>query len=151
MQQLRPTPFDVVFENAAETTFPAIRTALGESPRDPRDRDGFLMNREVVSLLRELRPDEGLGEGIDQLAALIHHGYLFWAGGGHTVRLSSDHLPDILGHSSVSTPQLDGPALYTQLPERRGWAPVIPCPPLQPIGGSVPYPDPQRDGMRALG
>src|SRR3954470_2584850 len=151
MQQLRPTPFDVVFENAAETTFPAIRTALGESPRDPRDRDGFLMNREVVSLLRELRPDEGLGEGIDQLAALIHHGYLFWAGGGHTVRLSSDHLPDILGHSSVSTPQLDGPALYTQLPERRVWAQGIPRDPPEPLDGWFQYHDPNGEVLRVLG
>src|SRR3954466_12596949 len=126
MQQLRPTPFDLVFETAAQTTFPAIRTALGEPGRDPRDPDGFLMLREVVSLLRELRPDEGLGEGIDQLAALVHHGYLFWADGGHCVRLSPDQLLDVLGRGSLSDPQPDGPALYTQLPERRVWAQVIP-------------------------
>src|SRR4051812_44000477 len=141
MQQLRPTPFDLVFETAAQTTFPAIRTALGESGHDPRDRDGFLMLREVVALLRELRPDEGLGEGIDQLAALVHHGYLFWDGGGHTVGLSPDQLTDLLGRSSVSVPQLDGPALYTQLPERRGGAPGLPRGPPPPINRWVhdPY------------
>src|SRR6187200_3047487 len=114
MQQLRPTPFDLVFENAAQTAFPAIRTALAESGRKPRDRDGFLLLREVVSLLRELRPEEGLGEGIEQLAALVHHGYLFWAEGGHTVRLSSDQLPELLGRGPLSDPEPDGPALYTQ-------------------------------------
>ena len=54
MQQVRPTPFDLVFETAAQATFPIIQTALGESGRDPRDRDGFLMLREVIALLREL-------------------------------------------------------------------------------------------------
>ena len=96
MQRLRPTPFDLVFETTAQTTFPAIRTALDEAGHDARNRDGFLMLREVVSLLRDLRPEDGLGEGIDQLAALVHHGYLFWAGGSLTVKLSSDQLPDFL-------------------------------------------------------
>ena len=151
MQQLRATPFDLVFESATQTTFPAIRTALVESGRDPRDRDGFLMLREVVSLLRELRPDEGLGEGIDQLAALVHHGYLFWAEGGHTVRLSSDQLPDILGRAPLSYPQPDGPALYTQLPERRVWAQVIPGDPHEPLDGWFQYHDPESGLLRVLG
>ena len=151
MQELRATPFDLVFESATQTTFPAIRTALGESGRDPRDRDGFLMLREVVSLLRELRPDEGLGEGIDQLAALVHHGYLFWADGGHTVRLSSDQLPDILGRAPLSDPQPDGPALYTQLPERRVWAQVIPGDPHEPLDGWFQYHDPESGLLRVLG
>lgn len=151
MQQVRPTPFDLVFETAAQANFPIIQTALGESGRDPRDRDGFLMLREVVSLLRELRPDEGLGEGIDQLAALVHHGYLFWAGGGQTVRLSSDQLLDILGPGSFSDPPPDGPARYTQLPERRVWAQVIPGDPHEPLDGWFQYHDPEAGLLRVLG
>src|SRR5215204_6028127 len=96
MQRFRPNPFDLVFETTAQTTFPAIRTALDQAGLDPRNRDGFLMLREVVSLLRDLRPEDGLGKGIDQLAALVHHGYLFWAGGGLTLELSSDQLPEFL-------------------------------------------------------
>ncbi len=88
----RPTPFDLVFQPAAQTSFPTIREALELAGQDPRDRDRFLMLREVVTLLRELRPDEGLGEGIDQLAALVHHAYLFWDGGGLTVELPLDRL-----------------------------------------------------------
>src|SRR3954471_14028103 len=123
MQQLRPTPFDLVFETAAGTTFPAIRTALGKAGNDPRERDAFLILREVVSLLRELRPEEGLGEGIDQLAALVHHGYLFWAAGSPSVELPGEHLADLL---ATPPPDLGGteepPAYYVQLPERRIWA-----------------------------
>jgi len=151
MQQVRPTPFDLVFETAAQSTFPIIQTALDQSGHDPRDRDGFLMLREVVSLLRELRPDEGLGEGIDQLAALVHHGYLFWAGGGHAVRLSSGQLPDILGPASLTDPQPDGPAFYTQLPERRVWAQVIPGDPHEPLDGWFQYHEPEAGLLRVLG
>src|SRR5919107_5703962 len=96
MQQLRPTPFDLVFETAAQTTFPGIRSALQASGQDPRNRDAFLMLRDVVSFLRDLRPDEGLGEGIDQLAALVHHGYLFWNAGKRSIDLSSAQLSEIL-------------------------------------------------------
>jgi hypothetical protein len=151
MQQVRPTPFDLVFETAAQATFPFIQTALDESGRDPRDRDGFLMLREVVSLLRELRPDEGLGEGIDQLAALVHHGYLFWAGGGPTVRLGSGQLLDILDRAPISDSQPDGPASYTQLPERRVWAQVIPGDPHEPLDGWFQYHDPEPGLLRVLG
>ena len=97
MQHVRATPFDLVFgETATQTTFPRIRGAIAAAGQDPRNRDAFLMLREVVSLLRELRPEEGLGEGIDQLAALVHHSYLFWDAGGLTVQLGEDQLRHLL-------------------------------------------------------
>ncbi len=153
MQRFRPTPFDLVFETVAQTTFPAIRTALNEAGLDARNRDGFLMLREVVLLLRDLRPEDGLGEGIDQLAALVHHGYLFWAGGGLTVKLSSDQLPDFLGQASSRPPgpQPDRPALYIQLPERRVWAQVIPGDPPEPLDGWFQYYAPGPGLLRVLG
>src|SRR5215207_4067770 len=153
MQRLRPTPFDQVFETVAQTTFPAIRTALDQAGLDARNRDGFLMLREVVSLLRDLRPEEGLGEGIDQLAALVHHGYLFWAGGGLTVKLGSDQLPDFLGRvaSLADHPPPDTPPLYTQLPERRVWAQVIPGDPHEPLDGWFQHYAPDPGLLRVLG
>ncbi len=152
MQRLRPTPFDLVFETTAQTTFPAIRTALDEAGHDARNRDGFLMLREVVSLLRDLRPEDGLGEGIDQLAALVHHGYLFWAGGSLTVKLSSDQLSDFLRSAAPrAAPQPDGRAFYTQLPERRVWAQVIPGDPHEPLDGWFQYYEPDAGLLRVLG
>jgi hypothetical protein len=73
MQTVRSTPFDLAFQDFAQSEFPGIRTALEKAGVEPRDRDAFLMVPEVISLIRELRPDEGLGAGIDQLAALVHH------------------------------------------------------------------------------
>jgi hypothetical protein len=152
MQHLRPTPFDLVFETAVSTSFPEIRTALATAGRDPRDRDAFLMTAEVVSLLRELRPEEGLGEGIDQLAALVHHGYLYWNGGGLTLELSDDRLHRLLGPApDPSRLPMDRPAFYSQLPERRVWAQVIPGDPHEPLDGFFQYQPLDPRVLRVLG
>jgi hypothetical protein len=152
MQHLRITPFDLVFETASQTTFPAVRAALTATGQDPRDRDGFLMVREVVELLRDLRPEEGLGEGIDQLAALIHHGYLFWDAGEQTVELPLDHLRGLLLPSDpLQPPNPGGSAFYTQLPERRVWAEVIPGEPHEPLDGFFQYPSLEPGVLRVLG
>jgi len=64
----------------AEERFPPIRTALAAAGRDARDRDAFLLTREAAELVHDLRPEEGMGEGIDRLAALVHNAFLFWDG-----------------------------------------------------------------------
>jgi hypothetical protein len=136
MQSPRSTPFDLVFQEVAETVFPAVRAALAAAGYDPRDRDAFLMVREVVALIRDLRPDEGLGEQIDQLAALIHHSYLFWDAGRPTIALSSEDLPNLLTTESplVSDQGAHSP-YYAQLPVRRIWAQVVDGQPHEPLDG----------------
>jgi hypothetical protein len=136
MQQVRPTPFDLVFEPLDQTTFPRIQSALAESGQDPLDRDAFLMLRDVVTLLRELRPEEGLGEGIDQLAALVHHGYLFWNAGKRSVDLSTRQLSNLLSDSpETAEGEPAPPPHYVQVPVRRLWAPVVPGDAPEPLDG----------------
>jgi hypothetical protein len=152
MQHVRPTPFDLVFETAARSTFAEIREALTQARHDPRERDAFLMLREVVSLLRELRPDEGLGEGIDQLAALVHHSYLFWAAGGPIQEVTSAQLSALLDPASPADKAgAELPAFYTQLPERRVWAQVVPGEAHEPLDGYFQYTDSDSDILRVLG
>src|SRR5215208_5483991 len=121
----RPTPFDLAFGDTTDTIFRDIRGALSRSGTEPRSRDAFLMIREVVSLLRELRPDEGLGEGIDQLAALLHHSYLFWESEEPVMAISAGRLADLL-ESAPPEIGLPGSAYYAAMPEHRIWAQVIP-------------------------
>lgn len=148
----RPTPFDLVFQPAAQTTFPTIRAALDQAGQDPRDRDRFLLLREVVTLLREMRPDEGLGEGIDRLAALVHHAYLFWDAGALTVELPSDRLAELLGSGcNPDENEAQGPAYYAQVPERRIWAQVIPGEPHEPMDGCFVHDLPGSAELRVLG
>lgn len=149
---VRPTPFDLVFQPAGETIFPAIRAALSQAGQDPRDRDGFLMLREVVTLLREMRPDEGLGEGIDRLAALVHHAYLYWDAGCLTVEFPLDRLAGLLGHQSgPDENEAEGPAYYAQVPERRIWAQVIPGEPHEPMDGCFVHGLPGSAKLTVLG
>ncbi len=138
----RPTPFDLVFAPIADERFPPIRNALGGA--DPRDRDRFLLLRQVVQLIHDLRPDDGLGEEIGQLAALIHHAYLFWDAGTPTLVLSPADLAALL-HAGTAPAAVPGaappPAYYAQVPERRVWARAIPAAPPEPLDGCFMFAD----------
>jgi hypothetical protein len=132
----RPTPLDLVFGQVVEDSFPVIRSALHDADRDPTDRDAFLMLPDVVALLRRLRPEEGLGEAMDQLVALVHHAYLTWDAGGITLEIGDDQAeellqPDTLGVEGGEVPR----AYYAQFPERRVWAEVLTGETPEPLDG----------------
>jgi hypothetical protein len=151
MPSTRPTPFDLVFQEAGETIFPAVRDALAAAGHDPGNRDAFLMVREVITLIRDLRPDEGLGEGIDQLAALVHHSYLFWDAGRPIVTVSPEDLPALLGSEfTVASEQPTPPRHYAQLPVRRIWAQVVGGQPPEPLDGCFVH-APDGTTLRVLG
>lgn len=69
-----PHPFELVFGPLAEARFPAIRAAL---PAEA-DLDTFMLTTPAVELLRDLRPDEGLGDGVDEFVAFVHSAYRYW-------------------------------------------------------------------------
>ena len=133
----RPTPFDLVFSDVAPDRFPRIRAALEAAGRDGADRDAFLIEREAVLLLHELRPAEGIGEGIDQLAALLHHAYLFWEAGQVRFSPGEEGLAELLGGAAAPPPEAgDLPrTLYAEMPEHRVWAEVIEGEPPEPLEG----------------
>lgn len=70
-------PFALVFGALAEERFPAIQAALPANP----DLDTFLLSGPAVELLQIMRPDEGLGDGVDEFVAFVHAAYRFWEGG----------------------------------------------------------------------
>jgi hypothetical protein len=152
MPSPRPTPFDLVFGDTADQIFPDIRNALRRPDTEPRERDAFLMVREVVALLRDLRPEEGLGEGIDQLAALVHHSYLFWAAGCPSIELPSEHLGDLLAEPTPDPEEhQEPPAYYVQFPERRIWAETVTGVPPEPLDGCFVHAGPDERSLRVLG
>jgi hypothetical protein len=148
---MRPTPFDLVFRQSATDVFPGIQSALKQAGYDPTDRDSFLMVREVVTLLHELRPEEGLGEGIDQLAALVHHAYLFWAADALTVEVSANQLTALLGSRAETAADEPPPAYYASMPPQRIWAQVIPERPPEPLDGCFVHHLTDGTALRVLG
>jgi hypothetical protein len=147
----RPTPFDLVFPPFAETVFPAVRSALERAGHDAADRDAFLIVPEVVQLLHDLRPDDGLGEGMDQLVALVHHAYLLWDAGALTLPLTGDLVAAMLGRTIDPAPDPHEPprAYYAQLLERQVWARVLDDGVAEPMDGCFVHT--AGDDLRVLG
>jgi hypothetical protein len=133
----RPTPFDLVFARTAGTVFPLVRAALAREGHDGADRDAFLMVPEVITLLHDLRPEEGLGEGMDQLVALVHHAYLLWDAGALTLPLSPDRVAQLLASPGEGAIEPGQPprAFYAQLQDRQVWAQVVDDHPAEPMDG----------------
>jgi hypothetical protein len=143
----RPTPYDLALAGFAGAGFPAVRAGLEAAGADPRDRDAFLMTPDAVRLVRDLRPDEGLGAGIAELAALLHHAFLFWAGGCR-VAAPDRAAVELALDSSGDLHAPDG-ARYVQLPPRLLWAEAVAGVPAEPLDGFFVHPLP--GGLRALG
>ncbi len=141
MTMERPTPFSLVFGGIAPERFPSLEKAFALAGRDPRDRDAFLLVREVNDLMQELRPDEGFGEGVQALAALIHASYLFWLGGERVVTIEDAALTRLLATPPGDhVPREPEPvAKYVQLPSLRVWG--------IPVAGANPEP---LDGWFAI-
>ncbi|HEU4827750.1 MAG TPA: hypothetical protein VFT04_01010 [Gemmatimonadales bacterium] len=140
----RPSPFDFVFGRMAEERFPALRSALDGV--EPTDRDAFIMTREAIQLVRELRPDDGIGEAIDQLVALVHHAYLFWAAG----QVVMDVEADVLDGTATNGAAAPAAAWYARFPERRVWAQVVQGAAHEPLDGCFAHPL-ADDSLRVLG
>jgi hypothetical protein len=146
----RDTPFDLVFTRAAESSFPRIASSLAGGGHAPADRDAFLMDREVVTLIRDLRPEEGLGEAMDQMVALVHHAYLAWAAGGVTIPVGREAAEELLARAPEEADSKDVSAYYAQFPERMLWAAVIENEAPEPLDGIFVSRVPGGD-LRVLG
>ena len=145
----RLTPYDLVFAPLAEQRFPAIRAALSDAGSDPRDRDVFLLTADAARLIHDLRPDEGLGEDIDRLAALVHHAYLFWEHGSKLVSLDRTLTDQLLESPPPPAEGTPPEAHYVQVPERLIWARPVEDEAYEPLDGWFAHVAP--DGLlRAL-
>ena len=146
MPPARPTPFALVFGALAGDRFPGLRTGLQAAGSDPRDRDSFLLVREVAELLHELRPDAGVGTGVETLVAFLHYAYLFWMSGEILQTIDEAQLENLLRLPSPDRPSLPSPppvlpssrppdCRYVQLPSLRVWATPLVGQPAEPLDG----------------
>ncbi len=138
MEGSRPTPFTLVFGGIAEERFPHLRDGIAAAGRDPHDRDGFLLVREVVELLQELRPEAGLGPAVDALVGFVHRAYLYWMDGARTAVVHEEALRAILAGRPEASPggsAAAGATRYIQLPARRVWGVPVAGAPPEPLDG----------------
>lgn len=113
----RPHPFDLVFGGFRDQRLPAVRAELGERS----DLDAFILAASALELMGELRPDEGLGDAVDDFIALVHAAYLFWRDGERTIRLDAVATRALCGPAAAEDP---GAARFT--PRTAGYIQVAP-------------------------
>jgi hypothetical protein len=136
MNASRPQPFDLLFGAFRAERFPAIHVALG----DRRDLAAFLFAAPALELMRELRPDEGLGEGVDDFVALVHAAYCFWRSGepisvlddAGTRRLAANADDRTLPRAPMSEM---GETRYFQVAPRLIWGQLDPAEAFEPLDG----------------
>lgn len=156
-------PFEAVFGSMAEARFPMLRQGIAAVGRDARDRDAFVLVREVVELLRELRPVEAEGDGVDQLVAFVHAAYVYWADGLRTVVVDRETLDDLVVHDAEPGPLPAGSGYYVQLAPQRVWGESQAGVPVEPLDGWFALPragelelvavfglHPTRDGLTVV-
>lgn len=167
----RVTPYDLVFAELAEARFPAVLEACRREQIALHDRDRLLLLREMVTLLHDLRPDEGIGDGTDEFVAFVHHAFVFWADGLVVHEVSESALRQLLTGNATSAPSArataDAPSTtvqpgadapsdplprscYIAVAERRVWGRPLPDAAHEPLDGLFLLPAP--DGtLRVLG
>jgi len=137
-RNLRPTPFEAVLAPWAAEKFDALRGALQSGGVTALDRDAFLMARPVIELIRELRPEAGLGEAMDEFIALIHAAYVFWEQGQHAVPVDEAAFRSLVSEPPAGSGRPVGrlpPAFYLQFPQRRVWGAPVAGGPHEPLDG----------------
>jgi hypothetical protein len=134
----------------ARDRFPEVRASLAGASVDPANRDAFLLDRNVVQVLRDIVPDGGVGEAVDQHVALLHNAYLFWDRGQRVVRLSRMETESLLSRSAQNRARHDSETFYVQFPERIIWAQVNEGQPHEPLDGLF-VSRPNAEQFRVLG
>ncbi len=147
----RASPFDLVFGSLAAERFPELRDEMAAAGHAPRDRDAFVLGRAAVGLLRELGPEDALGEGVTELVALTHAAFQFWLDGQAVVEVDRPTLDQILRDDiGRGTPVPAGRSYYLQLPERRIWGEVEAGTPREPLDGCFVTPTENRIELVAI-
>lgn len=132
----RPHPFAIVFGTIAEQRFPALRDACGPAP----SIDEFLLAQPAIELLRELRPDEGLGDAIDDFIAFVHASFCYWAAGSRTAGFDEATTRWLCGTRDAAGSGGEG-AMYIQVAPRIIWAQLAADTSYEPLDGWFVIPE----------
>ena len=141
MSDQRTHPFDLVFAGLADERFGAISRELGNERR----RDAFLLARPAVELMYELRPEDGIGDGIGDYVGFVHAAYLFWQDGRQTVEFDetatrllcapqSARVDSRGGGSALPSSRVGG-AMYIQIAPRLVWGQLADGDNFEPLDG----------------
>lgn len=135
----RPHPFDLIFGDLAAERFPAIGAALG----DATTLDAFLMAVPAVELLHDLRPDEGLGDAVDDFVALVHAAWRYWVEGQDTRECDLDASRALCAGTAGVIRTVSSTAHYIQVAPRLIWGQLTDGESWEPLDGWFVVPTPE--------
>ncbi|HUG27021.1 MAG TPA: hypothetical protein VMK53_01895 [Gemmatimonadales bacterium] len=141
----REDPFQLVFGPFVPDRFEAMRKSLEQDEVDLFDRDAWTLSRPGVELLHDLRPDGGLGEGVEELVALAHAAFLFWQQEERVVVVNRALLDAVITGARADSGGA-GPrsAYYVALAPRRVWGTPVAGAPAEPLEGWFTIADESR-------
>lgn len=132
---IRVHPFDLVFAGFRAERLPAIHAELG----DQSDLDTFMLAPAALDLMHELRPEEGLGDAVDDFVALVHAAYLYWRDGERTSNLDEENTRALCVPLADAEAVMDGPsperARYIQVAPQLIWGRLAEDAPFEPLDG----------------
>lgn len=147
----RPDPFALAFGPFAPDRFEVMRRELAREGVDPFERDAWVLSRPGTELLRELRPEESLGEGVGELVALAHAAFVYWQQGERVVTVGRDALDAMLLEDRPREPGAGGPtAYYVELAPHRVWGTPVAGAPPEPLDGWFAVGQGERLGVVAV-
>lgn len=141
---MRPHPFTLVFDTLAEAHFPAIRDAVGNTP----SLDQFLLAEATVELLQALRPEEGIGDAMDDFVAFSHAAFRYWAAGAITQEIELSATRALCIGDEVPPHSAPTVAQYIQVSPRLIWAQLGEDTLHEPLDGWFLFPE--GDGVRLV-
>jgi len=128
-------PFTLVFGDLAETEFPRVRDALAAD----RSIEAFMLSAPALEMMSQLRPDEGLGDAVDDFVAFVYAAWRFWCDGKMVVACNEATTralcaPDQSTAPSAPTTQPEA-TRYLQLHPRLIWGRLASDETYEPLDG----------------
>jgi hypothetical protein len=128
-------PFSLVFGDLAESDFPGVRDALMED----RSIEAFMLSAPALELMGKLRPDEGLGDAVDDFVAFVYAAWRFWCDGKPVVVKNESATRALCSVEQVAwpgeEPQLPGTTRYIQVYPRLVWGRLASDETYEPLDG----------------
>ena len=127
----RPHPFELLFGGFRAERLPAIAAELAGR----HDIDDFMLAGAALELMREMRPDDGLGDGIDDFVALVHAAYRFWVDDETTIELDEAQSRALCARSNDRPAAMASGVRYIQVAPRLIWGQLADDGPFEPLDG----------------
>jgi hypothetical protein len=135
----RALPWTELISAIGVEQFVRIQQALAARGVNDLDRDAFLLDGTVGTLLHDLMPEDAPADAVNAWGALLHMMYVCWARDWPVVRVDAGRLRAAVPSHSPTLPLSHSPTFpavcYIQLAPQLVWAEPVSGEPHEPLDG----------------